>query len=280
MQTDDQRYVMTDGSDRLKTTADTLRNQAVRIPLPDGAAERTCYESMQRIAGACERKIELLADPDVPVTEVYEDGLKNTQQRFEHRLQQLAGEDYYDVAIAYLDGDREDWIGALAAYYLECYYRLQERYTVDEQFSVLVILRYPTSFTVNLSFLTGNISEGVVRYESAKHGGADLDARSREQYYADCQYSQKLAADYLREQIGCITDAFPDPDTTSFEQRRYGGFVHIAGRTGSTFMEILEFLTADPDRFDTDAPSPGLVPGGPEFERVKQRYFRDAQVVI
>jgi hypothetical protein len=271
---------MTVDSDRLKTTAETLRDQAVRVPLPDVAAERTCYESIQRMADTCKRKIELLTDPDVPVTEVYEDGLKNTQQSFEHRLQQPAGEDYYDVATAYLDDDREDWIGALAAYYLECYYRLQERYTVDEQFSVLVILRYPKSFTVNLSFLTGTVGDEAVRYESAKHGGADLDDRSQEQYYADCQYSQKLAADYLREHIDCISDAFPDPDTTSFEQRRYGGFVHIAGRTGSTFMEILDSLTADPDRFDTDYSSPDLVPSGPEFERVKQQYFDDAQVVI
>lgn len=271
---------MIDGSERLQTGLDILRDQAVRIPLPDVAAERTCYENMRRIAGAGERKTELLADPDVPVTEVYEDELTDMQRSFEHRLQQLAGEDYYDIATAYLDDEREDWIGALAAYYLECYYRLQERYTVDEQIFVLAILRYPRSFTVNLSFLTGDVSADAVRYESAKHGAIDLDDQSREQYYADCQYSQKTAADYLREHIGCIGEAFPDPDTTSFEQRRYGGFVHITGRTGSTFMEILESLTPDPGRFDDDSPSPGLVSTGPEFERLKQQFFDDAQVVI
>ena len=271
---------MTDDLDRLKTSSDILRNQAVRIPLPDVAAERTCYENMRRIAAAGERKIELLADPDVPVTEVYEDELRDMQRSFEHRLQQLAGEDYYDVATAYLDDEREDWIGALAAYYMECYYRLQERYTVNEQIFVLVVLRYPESFTVNLSFFTGDVSADAVRYESAKHGAAELDDQSREQYYADCQHSQKIAADYLQEHIDCIGNAFPDPDTTPFEKRRYGGFVHITGRMGSTFMEILESLTADPDRFDNDSPSPGLVSAGPEFERVKQQFFDDAQVVI
>lgn len=271
---------MADDSKRLETGSDTLRNQAVRIPFPDVAAERTCHENMQRIAAAGKRKIDLLADPDVPATEVYEDELRDMQQSFEHRLQQLAGEDYYDVATAYLDDEREDWIGALAAYYLECYYRLQERYTVDEQIFVLVILRYPESFTVNLSFLTGDVSADAVRYESAKHGGADLDDQSQEQYYADCQYSQKIAADYLREHIDCIGDAFPDPDTTSFERGHYGGFVHITGRSGSTFMEILEPLAADSDRFDNGSPSPGLVSAGPEFERVKQQFFDDAQVVI
>ncbi|MCG1003141.1 MULTISPECIES: hypothetical protein [Halobacterium] len=271
---------MTDTSNRLQTGSDILRNQAVRIPLPDVETERTCYENMQRIAAAGERKIDLLADPDVPVTEVYEDELEDMQRSFEHRLQQLVGEDYYDVATAYLDGEREDWIGALAAYYLECYYRLQERYTVDDQIFVLVILRYPGCFTVNLSFLTGDVSADAVRYESAKHGATGLDDENREQYYADCQYSQKTAADYLREHIGCIDDAFPDPDTTAFEQRRYGGFVHITGRKGSTFVEILESFTPDPDRFDDDSPKPGLVPAGPEFERVKHQFFDNAEVVI
>ncbi|MDZ7747197.1 MAG: hypothetical protein U5K28_12150 [Halobacteriales archaeon] len=235
---------------------------------------------MQRIAAAGKRKTELLADPDIPVTEVYEDELADMQRSFEYRLQQLAGEDYYDVATAYLEGDRDDWIGSLAAYYLECYYRLQERYTVDEQIFVLVILRYPNCFTVNLSFLTGDVSADGVRYESTKHGAAELDDQNQGQYYADCQYSQKIAADYLREHVGCISDAFPEPDSTPFEQRHYGGFTHITGRQGSTFIEILESLTPDADRFDDDAPSPGLVSAGPEFERVKQEFFDDAQVVI
>lgn len=75
---------------------------------------------MERIAAAGDRKSTLLDDPDVPLTEVYEDELADMRQSFKHRLEQIAGEDYYDVATAYLDGERDDWIGALAAYYLEC----------------------------------------------------------------------------------------------------------------------------------------------------------------
>jgi hypothetical protein len=257
-----------------------LRRQAVRIPLPDVAAERSFHENMMRIAEAGDRKSRLLDDPDVPLTEVYEDELDEMRQSFEHRLQQVAGEDYYDIATAYLDGDRDDWIGALAAYYLECYYRLQERYTVDEQIFFLVILRYPDCFTVNLSFLSGDFGSEAVRYTSSKHVDADLDEHQREQLHADCQYSQHQAAAYLREQVDCIRDAVPDPDTTPFEQRRYGGFVHITGRRGSTFREVLASLSPDPDRFDEQPATPGLVPEGPEAERAKRKFLTDAEVLI
>jgi hypothetical protein len=264
----------------MNSGSETLRHQAVRIPLPDVEAERDLHENMMRIAAAGERKSELLDDPDVPLTEVYEDELEEMRRSFEHRLQQVAGEDYYDVALAYIDGERDDWVGALAAYYLECYFRLQERYTVEEQIFFLVILRYPESFTVNLSFLTGDISAAAVRYESSKHVDADLDDDHREQYYGDCQYSQHTAGKYLRESVSCIRDAFPDPDTTPLEQRRYGGFVHITGREGPTFAEILTSLSPDPDRFDNEASTPGLVSEGPEVRRAKREYLIDAEVVV
>jgi hypothetical protein len=131
---------MTDWRERMESGSEILRRQAVRIPLTDVETERSVHENMMRIAAAGERKSKLLDDPDVPLTEVYEDELDEMRQSFEHRLQQVAGENYYDVATAYLDGERDDWIGALAAYYLECYYRLQERYTVDEQIFFLLIL--------------------------------------------------------------------------------------------------------------------------------------------
>lgn len=271
---------MTDWGDRMASGTETLHRQAVRIPLPDVAAERSLHENMMRIADAGDRKAELLDDPDVPLTEVYEDELAEMRQSFKHRLQQVAGEDYYDVATAYLDGERDDWVGALAAYYLECYYRLQERYTVDEQIFFLVILRYPDCFTVNLSFLTGDISDDAVRYESATHLEADLDERGREQYYADCQYSQHKAAAYLREHVGCIREAFPDPETTPIEQRQYGGFVHVTGRDGTTFAEILDSVSPDPDRFDDAISAPGLVPEGPETSRAKEQYVSDAEVEL
>ena len=271
---------MTDWSDRIESGSEILRHQAVRIPLPDVEAERSFHENMARIAAAGDRKSELLDDPDVPLTEVYEDELDEMRRSFEHRLQQVAGEDYYDVATAYLDGERDDWIGALAAYYLECYYRLQERYTVDEQIFVLVILRYPNCFTVNLSFLTGDIGPDAVRYESSKHVEADLDEDEQEQLHADCQYSQHRAAAYLREHVDCIREAVPDPDTTPFEQRRYGGFVHITGRRGATFAEVLDSVSPDPARFDDEISKPGLVPEGPETKRAKRKYLTDADIAI
>jgi hypothetical protein len=243
-------------------------------------AERDLHENMTRIADAGERKSRLLDDPDVPLTEVYEDELDEMRRSFEYRLQQVAGEDYYDVATAYLDGERDDWIGALAAYYLECYYRLQERYTVDEQIFFLVILRYPDSFTVNLSFLTGDVSADAVRYESSTLAEEDLTDSDREQYYADSQYSQHKAAEYLRENVDCIREAFPDPDSASVEQRRYGGFVHLTGRRGPTFAEVLDSLSPDPDRFDDEASTPGIVPEGPEAERAKRNLLTDADVVL
>ncbi|WP_241658519.1 hypothetical protein [Halorubrum sp. BOL3-1] len=271
---------MNDWSERLESGSEILRQQAVRIPLPDVEAERSFHQNMMRIAAAGDRKSKLLDDPDLPLTEAYEDELDEMRQSFEHRLQQVAGENYHDIATAYLDGKRDDWIGALAAYYLECYYRLQERYTVDEQIFFLIILRYPECFTVNLSFLTGDFSSDAVVYESSKHVEADLNEDEREQLHADCQYSQHKAADYLRENVDCIREAVPDPDTTSFEQRQYGGFVHITGRRGSTFNEILEFLSPDPDRFDEKLSTPDLVPEGPEAKRAKQKFLTDAEVLI
>ena len=271
---------MTNWSDRLESGSEILRQQAVRIPLPDVEAERAFHQNMMRIAAAGDRKSKLLDDPDVPLTEVYEDELDEMRQSFEHRLQRIAGENYYDIATAYLDGERDDWVGALAAYYLECYYRLQERYTVDEQIFFLVILRYPECFTVNLSFLTGEFSSDAVRYESATHVEADLDEHERETLHADCQYSQHRAAAYLREHVDCIRDAVPDPDTTPVEQRQYGGFVHVTGRRGSTFKEILETLSPDPDRFDETPTTPGLVGEGPEAKRAKQELLADTEVLL
>jgi hypothetical protein len=260
--------------------ADMLRRQAVRIPLPDTQAERDLHENMSRIADAGERKSRLLDDPDIPLTEVYEDELNEMRRSFEYRLQQIAGEEYYDVAAAYLDGERDDWIGALAAYYLECYYRLQERYTVDDQIFFLLLLRYPDCFTVNLSFLSGEICSDAVRYESAALADVELTERGQEQYYSDSQYSQHEAAEYLRERVGCIREAFPNPDATPIEQRRYGGFIHLTGRRGPTFAELLDSRAPDPDRFDEPATTPRIVSEGPEAKRAKQTLLTDAEVLI
>lgn len=271
---------MNEWHERMDSGSEILRQQAVRIPLPDMDAERSVHDNMMRIAAAGERKSTLLNDPDMPVTEVYEDELAEMRQSFQHRLQQLVGEDYYEIATAYLDGGRDDWIGALAAYYLDCYYHLQERYTVDEHIFFLLILRYPACITINLSFLTGNISADGVRYESATHAESDLDESHHGQFYADCQYSQHEAADYLERNTDCIRDAFPDPETTSFSQRQHGGFVHITGRRGTTFAEILDSVSPDPDRFDDEVSTPGLVAEGPEAKRVKAEFVTDAEVIL
>lgn len=271
---------MGDWRERMKSGTEVLHNQAVRIPLPDVEAERSFHENMMRIAAAGVRKSELLDDQNVPLTEVYEDELREMKRSFEYRLQQVAGEDYYDVATAYFNSERDDWIGVLAAYYVECYYRLQERYSVDEQIFFLVILRYPDCFTVNLSFLTGDIGSDAVRYESSKHVDADLNEHNQGQYYADCQYSQHKAAEYLRESVDCIREAFPDPDRTPFGQRQYGGFVHITGREGTTFAEILDSASPNPDRFDDEPTTPGLVSQGPEAQQLKQKYVNNAEDVI
>lgn len=269
---------MKNGGERPESASDTLRGRAIRIPLPDADAERRFNQQMTRIAAAVDRKIGLLDDPDVPLTEVYADGLDAIRRCFEHRLQQVAGEHYHDVATAYLDGRRDDWIGALAAYYLECHYRSQERYTVDEQVFFVLILRYPACFTVNVSFLSGDFGSNGVAYESFDHVEADLDGDEREQLYADCQYSQREAAEYLRENVDCVRAVAPDPDTVPFERRR--GFVHITGRQGSTFNEVLAPVPPGPDRFDEKPSTPELVPEGPEAKRARRKFLTDVEVLI
>ncbi|MDQ2053185.1 hypothetical protein [Halobellus sp. H-GB7] len=262
---------------REERATNVLYQQAVRVPLPDLDAERVLHKNMTRIADAGIHKSDLLADPDVPLTEAYEYELDEMRQSFQHRLQQVAGADYHDVADAYIRGERDDWIGALATYYRECYYRLQERYTHDDQFFFLLVLRYPDCFTVNLGFADGDVSDDAVRYESVTH--TDIDEEYRERYYAECQYAQREAAEYIRERVACIRESFPDPDTTPFEERNYGGFVHITGRSSAIFSELLDSVRPDPGRFDSPVTTPGLVPEGPEAKRTKRKYLADADFV-
>jgi hypothetical protein len=262
---------------REERATNVLYQQAVRVPLPDCDAERVFYEHMMRVADALVHKSDLLADPDVPLTEAYEYELSELHQRFKHRLQRVANADYHDVADAYIRGERDDWAGALATYYRECYYRLQERYTHDDQVFFLLVLRYPDCVTANLGFADGDVSDDAVRYESVTH--TDIDEEYRERYYAECQYAQREAAEYICERVPCIRESFPDPDTTPFEERNYGGFVHITGRSGAVFSELLEDVRPDPDRFDDSVPTPGLVPEGPEAKRTKRKYLDDADFV-
>ncbi|MFB6084109.1 MAG: hypothetical protein ABEJ94_07685 [Halorientalis sp.] len=271
---------MDDWRQRLGRGTDVLRRQAVRVPLADDATERTLHENIHRIADAGDRKAELLADPDVPLTEAYEYELAQMSEGFEHRLQQVAGEEYHAVADEYLRGERDDWVGALAVYYQECYCRLQERFTVDDDIYMLTVLRYPDSFTVNFSFFDGAVTDDAIRYESPKHDDTDLDPRHRDRYYAECQYSQRQAAEYIRERTDLLRDAFPDPATSAVEDRQYGGFVHITGRDGPVFSEVLDSVSPNPDRFDEPATTPGLVPDGPEVERIRNEYLDDPELIV
>jgi hypothetical protein len=95
---------------RREEGAQALLGRAVRIPLLDLEAEQRFHETVERIRTAIEGKADLLADPDVPVTDAYEHELEEASANFEHRLQQLAGESYDDVANAYLAGERDDWV--------------------------------------------------------------------------------------------------------------------------------------------------------------------------
>jgi hypothetical protein len=270
---------MTEWGARREEGAQALLERAVRIPCLDLEGEQSFHENIERITTAIEGKADLLADPDVPVTDAYEHELDEASANFEHRLQQLAGESYDDVANAYLEGERDDWVGALATYYRECYYRLQERYTVHDQIFFLLVLRYPDCVTVNIGFAEGSVGDQGVRYESVRHDHTDLDDRHRERYYAECQYSQREAAEYLRDQLDCVTEAFPDPDTTPREERTTGGFVHVTGRNGSVFSEYLGSTTPDLDRFDDPPNKPGLVPEGPTAKQAKDELLDDAEFV-
>jgi len=264
---------------RWEDGATILYDRAVRIPLPNVDAERTLRDHITSFADASVRRSELLADPDLPLTEAYGVELDEMHRGFEHRLRQLTGEDYREVADAYLRGERDDWVGALAVYYLECYYRLQERLTLDEEIFLLAVLRYPDWFTVNLSFAVGEVGGDAVHYESPRHADTDLTTDHHERYFAECQYSQRQAAEYISDRIHHVRDAVPDPDSTPFDERKYGGFIYVTGRQGSVFSEYLGPLDPDPDRFDDDATVPGLVPEGPELERAKRELLDGSEFV-
>lgn len=264
---------------RWEDGATLLYEQAVRIPLPNLNAERTLRDHLLSCADAGIQRSELLADPDLPLTEAYGTELDELHRAFNRRLRQLTGSDYREVADAYLRGERDDWVGALAVYYLECSYRFQERLTLDDEIFVLSVLRYPDCFTVNLNFAVGEVGDDAIHYESPQHDNTDLTTDHRERYFAECQYSQRQAAEYISDRIHHIHDTAPDPDTTPVDARKYGGFMSITGRQGSVFSEYLGPLDPDPDRFDDDATIPGLVPEGPEIKRAKQDLLRDAEFI-
>lgn len=267
---------------RVRFNGDTkvLFRNAVRTPLPDEDAERLFHENMMNVADAQERKAEMLADPDVPLLEAYERQLEGIAASYKRRCRQIAGDDYEEVALAYQRGERNDRVGALTAYYFEGLWRMQQRITVTDMLFFPIILRYPDSFTVNIRFASGYTTTESVLYESPEHSEEELDDEYVETYYNESLYSQKKAAEYIRDTAQIIRDEFPNPDDVPFEERKYGGIVSGGGRKGSVFSSMLERVEPDPDRFSEPVSEPMLVDEGPEAARTERELLPDGTIVI
>lgn len=257
-----------------------LHQRAVRTPLLDAAAERTFHENMMTVADARERKAALLEDPDVPLPNAYETELERIATSFERRLRRIAGDEYADVAAAYHRGERDDRLGKLTSYYVEGLWRIQQRNTVTEMLFFPLILRYPDSFTVNIRFTSGYTTTNSIHYESPKHLSEELRDEHVETYYDDCVYSQQQAAEYIRETAQLIREAFPDPDETPFDERKYGGIVSAGGRRGTTFSTMLERVEPDRDRFSNPISDPTLVEAGSEARRTERELLLEDDIVV
>jgi hypothetical protein len=265
---------------RFAGDAGILYRRAVRTPLPDEDAERAFHENMMAIADARERKAELLADPDVPLLAAYEAEIDRIAASFERGLRYIAGEDYAAVAMAYNRGDRDDRIGELASYYFEGLWRIQQRTTVTDMIFFPIVLRYPDSFTVNIRFASGHRTTESILYESPEHSSEGLDDAYAETYYNESQYSQRQAAEYVRETAQIIREEFPDPAETSFEERKYGGVVSAGGRRGTVFSSMLKRVEPDPDRFSEPTDVSVLVEEGREAKRTERELLLDGEVIL
>ncbi|ADB60721.1 hypothetical protein Htur_1836 [Haloterrigena turkmenica DSM 5511] len=265
--------------DRFNGDTRVLHQRAVRTPLPNLEAERVFHENMMTVAAARERKADLLADPDVPLLDAYEAELERVAESFERRLRRIVGDDYREVAMAHHRGERDDRLGELAAYYVEGLWRIQQRTTVTDMLFSPLILRYPDSFTTNIRFAGGYTTPKSIRYESPEHSSDELPDDYAETYYEESRYSQRRAATYLRETAEIIRKEFPDPDETTFEERKYGGIVSAGGRRGSVFSAILERVEPDSDRFSEPVDVPTLVEAGPEARRTERSLRLEGEIV-
>jgi hypothetical protein len=257
-----------------------LHQRAVRTPLPDEDAERVFHENMMNVADAQVRKAEMLADPNIPLLEAYEKQLDGIAQSYERRLRHIVGDDYEAVAHAYFAGERTDRVGALAAYYSEGLWRMQQRITVTDMLFFPLILRYPDSFTVNIRFASGYKTNRSVLYESPQHSTEELEEEYAETYAKESHYSQKEAAREIEATAEIIREEFPDPAETTFEERKLGGIVSAGGREGSVFSSMLQRVEADPSRFADDITEPTLVPAGPEAKRTARELLPEDAVVL
>lgn len=256
-----------------------LHQRAVRIPLPDVDAERVFHENMMTVAEAVERKADLLADPDVPLLSAYEAELDRASESFERRLRRIAGDDYEEVAMAYYRGERDDRIAEIAAYYFEGAWRIQQRTTVTDMVYAPLLVRYPDCFTLNIRFASGHTTPESIHYESPAHSAEELADEYVETYYEESQYSQRQAAAYVRDAAAMIREEFPDPDETSFEERKYGGIVSAGGRRGSVFSTVAKRVDPDPDRFSEPATEPTLVEAGAEARRTERDLRLEGEIV-
>lgn len=247
--------------------------RAVRIPLPDEAAELEFHRNMARVADAQERKASMLADPSSSVLAAYERQLEGITESYRTTLKRFAGEEYDAVARAYLAGDRTDRVAATAAYLLEAVWRLQEMYTVSEVAFFPVVLRYPRCCTLNLRFADAHATRNGVRYESPEHLESEPDEEYAESYYRDSQWSLERAAEAISASARTVREQFPDPRTTPFEERRTGGVAAAFGRRGSEFSTALERVEPDPDRFDDPPAGPELVAQSPVAERTEREWL-------
>ena len=247
-----------------------LHQRAVRIPLPDADAERVFHENVETIAAAKERKADLLADPDVPLLAAYEAELEHAAESFERRLRRIAGDDYEEVAMAYYRGERDDRIAEIVAYFFEGAWRIQQRTTVTDMVYAPLLVRYPDCFTVNIRSASGTSNPEAIYYESPEHASEELADDYVETYHEESQYSQRQAANYVREAAAMIREEFPDPGETSFEERKYGGIASAEGRRGSVFSTAVKRVEPDLDRFSEPATEPALVEAGPEARRTER----------
>lgn len=274
-----ERLRMEGRQERFHGDAGILHERAVRVPLPDAEAERVFHENMMTIADAEERKAELLADPDVPLLTAYEEGFDYAAESFRRRLRRIAGDDYEEVATAYFRGDRDDRVAEITAYFFEGVWRAQQWPTVTEMVYAPLLVRYPDSFTLNIRFAGGHATSETVYYESPEHCSEELDREHAETYYEESQYSQRQAAEHVREGAQMIREEFPDPDETPFEERKYGGIVSSAGRRGSVFSAVVKRVEPDPDRFSESISESRLVEAGPEARRTERELGLEGEIV-
>ncbi len=257
-----------------------LHRRAIRIPLPNEAAELSFYRNMSTVADAQERKARLIADPDTSVLEAYERQLEGIADSFERSLGDTVGDDYEAVAHAYSSGRRDDGLAAMAAYLLEALWRLQQMFTITERTFFPVILRYPRCNTVNIRFVNGHVTENAVLYESPEHAACDLEARHADVYHSESHWSQKQAARRIEASAQLIREAFPDPRETDFETRKIGGIAAAFGRRGSEFSSAIERVEPDPDRFVDTIEAPELIPESPIARRTEREWLPEDAVVL